>query len=240
MDNNNKFTEIAYIYALKDPFNFTIRYVGKTIHPKSRLSDHISECRNIKVQHRRARWIRTLLKKDIRPIFECIKICPLSDYEYHESFYIKKYMSDKLTNSDESDQGNKKRKKDVIDRVSKKNSKCVYQYDLSGNFMKKHQGIRTAAKELNISHSNISRCCNSLFKHSGGFIFSYEKKEVNKVVNPNAVRKQVVEIDKFGNEIDRWESIMECSRKTGIDNGNISRVCNGISKHIKKRFFIFS
>lgn len=31
---------------------------------------------------------------------------------------------------------------------------------------------------------------------------------------------------------------MECSRQTGIDNGNISRVCSGKLKHIHNRIFI--
>ena len=47
MENNN--TEIAYIYALLDPRDNEVRYIGKTTQPKNRLSGHIRECKNIKL-----------------------------------------------------------------------------------------------------------------------------------------------------------------------------------------------
>lgn len=239
--NNIKgeYVNIAYIYILIDPNDLVVRYVGKTVYPKYRLSGHITECKKENVHHRRARWIRSLLKNNLKPILKFVKICPLSEYKYYESFYIKKYMSDKLTNSDETGQGNINRLKEVSDRISKKMGKKVYQYDLVGNLINTYNSTRTAASKLGISHTNISRCCNGIYKHAGGYIFSYEGIKVNKVENPNAIKKPVIEVDNLGNEINRWSSIMECSRNTKIDNGNISRVCNGILHSIKNRRFKF-
>ena len=238
-NNNNNNTEIAYIYALLDPRDNQVRYIGKTTQPTKRLKSHISECKSIKSLHYRAMWIKSLLKKELLPIIKFLKICPLSDFEKYETEYISIYKSDKLTNSDETGSGNTGRKKEVLDRQSKSSGRIVYQYDLDGKFIKEYQSVRFAADCLNLSHSNISRSCNGISKHAGGFIFRYEKVNVEKLENPNAVKKSVIEIDTLGKEIGRWNSIMECTRLIGIDNSNISRVCNGERKSIKGRYFKF-
>lgn len=238
-NNNNNNTEIAYIYALLDPRDNEVRYIGKTTQPKNRLSGHIRECKNIKSLHYRAKWIRSLLKKELFPIIKFLKICPLSDFVKYETEYIQIYKNDKLTNSDETGSGNTGRKKEVLDRQSKSSGRVVYQYDLDGNFIQEFRSVRFAADCLSLSHSNISRSCNGLSKHAGGFVFRYEKVIVEKIDNPNAVKKCVIEVDVLGNEINKWESLMDCTRDTKIDNSNISRVCNGIRKSIKGRYFKF-
>lgn len=232
--------EIAYIYGLVDPTNNEIRYIGKTVNPKNRLSGHITESKKLNITHYRAKWIRKLTSIGFRPEIKFLRVCSLDDFEKYETEYIKIYSNNRLTNSDETGQGNKNRKREVLDRQSESMGRKVYQYDLEGNFIKEYRSVRTAAKELNTNHANITRCCNGEYKHTQGFIFRYDKMGVDKVENPNAVKKMVVEIDKNGVEIGRWSSLMECSRLTGIDNGNISRVCNGIRENIKGRFFKFS
>ena len=115
----------------------------------------------------------------------------------------------------------------------------VYQYDLEGNFISEYKSTRDAARKLKNSHSNISRCCNNIMRHSHGYIFKYSKQEVEPIINPNAVKKIVIEVDLVGIEINRWDSIMNCSRDTKINNGNLSRVCNGKSISAKGRSFKF-
>jgi len=232
-------TEITYIYVLIDPKDGSVRYVGKTSNPKSRLSGHITECKKEKYKHRRANWIRSLLIENLKPIIKFIKVCPLNDFEKVEEHYISVFKSDKLTNSDETGQGNKNRIKEVLIRQSQNSGRTVYQYDLEGNFIREYRSARNAAKELYLDHSNIVRCCNGSAKHAGGYIFRYDKSIVDRVENPNATKKKVIEIDEFGNKIGSWNSIMDCSRSTGIDNSHISRICNGLNKSIKKRRFIF-
>jgi hypothetical protein len=233
--------EIAYIYALIDPRNDEIRYIGKTIYPKKRLSLHISECKRDDVIHYRSNWIKKLLNLDMKPLLRILKVCSLSEFEKYEMYYIDLYKENRLTNSDETGQGNIGRKKEVIDRIKSKTSRKVYQYNLDGIFLNEYKSVREASRLLNLSHSNISRCCNYISKHCGGFIFRYEKSNnINPLLKPNAVKKSVIEIDEFGNKINEWVSIMECSRFTGIDSGGISRVCNCLFKSIKGRYFKFS
>ena len=230
-------TDIAYIYALLDPRDNEVRYIGKTINPTKRLSEHLADSK--REYNYRSMWIKSLVRENLKPLIKFLKICPLSDFVKYETEYIKLYKNDKLTNSDETGQGTVGRRQEIIDRVSKRMGRIVYQYDLDGNFIKEYKSVRDAAKFLSLSHSNISRSCNGISKHAGGFIFRYDNIFVDKINNPNAVRKLVVELDELGNEIGKWNSVMDCSRDTKIDNSNISRVCNGIRKSTGGRYFKF-
>lgn len=229
------YTTITYIYAL---FNINepdiIRYIGKTNNPKRRLKEHLKEKYGYKYK-----WIKSFDAKKYLGL-KILAICPLSDFEYHEEYYIKKYQSDKLTNSDETGQGNKNRKREIIENAAEKTSKIVYQFDLNGNFISKYKSAREAGRKLCISHSYIVRSCNGIFKHSRGYIFSYNKDiDIKPLKNPNAIKKIIIEIDLNNNVINEWNSLMECSRDTKLDNGNLSRVCNGKIKSIKGRLFKF-
>lgn len=236
MENN---CEIAYIYGLIDPRDGEIRYIGKTKNPKTRLSGHITESKKNNSDNYRLKWLRKLSKLGLSPGIIFLKICQVDDFEKYETEYIKKYSNNRLTNSDDTGQGNKNRKREILDRQSQKLGKKVFQYELNGIFIKEYRSARQAASELKTNHANIVRCCNGLYKHTLGFIFSYEKKDVIKVSNPNAIKKSVIEIDEFGNQINIWISLMDCSKDTGIDNGNLSRVCNGKISSIKSRYFKF-
>lgn len=229
-------TDIAYIYSLIDPISKKVRYIGKTVNPKYRLSGHITE--SLKTHNYRCNWIKSLLKKDMMPIFKILEICPLKNYEEREAYHISLYDFNQLTNSDERGQGNKNRRREIIENAKYKN-KIVYQYDLGGNFIKEYKSVREASRQLSISHANITRCCNQIVKHASGFIFSYKKENPDPIKKPNAVKLPVIEIDSSGNNLNEWKSIMDCSRDTGIDHGNLSRICNGKKKSIKGRYFIF-
>lgn len=232
-------TDIAYIYALIDPRDESIRYIGKTINPKSRMSCHISECKKSDRNYR-LNWVRNLLSNGLHPKMKILKICSLSDFIQWESFYIEMYQSDLLTNGDTTGQGNIGRKREIIDQSVQKISKTVYQFDLNGEFIREWGSTREASRHLNISHGNISKCCNGVFKNANMYIFRYDRNsKIDPINNPNAQKKKVIEIDKNGLIIDQWDCLMDCSRQTGIDNGNLSRVCNGINKSVRSRFFRF-
>jgi hypothetical protein len=230
-------TDIAYIYALLDPRDNEVRYIGKTINPKRRLVEHLNDSK--REYNYRAMWIKSLLKENIKPLIKFLKICPLSDFVKYETEYIQLYKNGKLTNSDETGQGSIGRRQEILDKQSEKMGRIVYQYDLDGNFIQEFRSVRFAADCLSLSHSNISRSCNGKSKHAGGFVFRYDKVIVEKVDNPNAVKKSVIELNELGNKIGKWNSIMACSRDTKIDSSNISRVCNGLRDSIKGRYFKF-
>ena len=230
-------TDIAYIYALIDPRNNKVRYVGKSTSPRNRKYQHISE--RLSFKHHKANWIQNLYDEGLRPEMKILEVCPLENFEERESYHISLFNFDDLTNSDVSGQGNKNRRSEII-LNSKYRTKKVYQFNLNGDFLNEYKSVREAARILNLSHANITRCCNGIWKHNNGFIFSYNRDVyIYPILKPNAVKKSVVEIDDKGDIIKEWKSLMDCSRDTGIDNGNLSRVCNNILKHIKNRRFCF-
>lgn len=230
-------TEITYIYILIDPRDNIVRYVGKTSRPKRRLKEHIADSKRF--NDRKSRWINSLKKVNMIPIFKIIKVCPIRDFILYETQYIKLYKSNKLTNSDETGQGFHNRHRSIIRKISKNRYKKVYQYELTGNLIKVFNSIKEASISLNINAGNISKCCNDKFKHTGGFIFKFTNHKIQSLLNANAIRKSVIEIDKDNNPIKMWNSLMDCSRETNIDNGNLSKVCNNKILHIHNRIFRF-
>lgn len=52
-------------------------------------------------------------------------------------------------------------------------AKPVAQYNLDGQFIKNFPSVRSAAKELNLDSSTISKVCRGQNKTHGGFIFKY-------------------------------------------------------------------
>lgn len=70
---------IGYIYALLDPRDRQIRYIGKTIHKaESRYKEHIaSATRPAQNETHCRRWIRRLIKDGYRPILVVLRRCPV-------------------------------------------------------------------------------------------------------------------------------------------------------------------
>lgn len=62
----------------------------------------------------------------------------------------------------------------VKERISKSNSKKVYQYDLNGNLIKVWDNARIAS-ENGFTRSSISHCCLGRRKKHKGYIWSYKQ-----------------------------------------------------------------
>lgn len=242
--------EIRYIYVLKDPRDNSVRYVGMTKDPKKRFYNH---CRDRKRKNnKKSTWTNSLFNAGLKPAMEIVKEARASHIHIWEEYFIahyKKIGCDLLNYDDKgigilgeiSKEEFARVRKLAVEATKKSLSEKIVQYDLSGNFIKEFNSFRDAERETGINHGNISKCCSGKFKHTSGFIF--RKKEASQVLTPvsvpNAAKKPIVEVDNSGNIIKEYISIGEASRDTGIDNGNISRVCNGIRKSIKGRFFKF-
>mgnify|MGYP003338373331 CR=1 FL=1 len=78
----------VWIYALKDPRDNEIKYVGKSNNPEKRLKGHIYKA---KYEHtRKGNWIKKLIKLKLLPILEILKETNEDEYQEWEEFYIKK------------------------------------------------------------------------------------------------------------------------------------------------------
>ena len=110
--------------------------------------------------------------------------------------------------------------------------KKVDKYDLNGNFIATYPSLLDAARSVNvINGSQIALCCNGKIQKAKGFVFRWQGEPFEKfIVERLSNDKRMVEqLDDFGNVIAEYSSISEASRKTGIPNTNIVKVCKGNS-----------
>lgn len=79
---------VVYIYILRDPRTNEIKYVGKTVDPRSRSKKHglPSQLRGSGV--RKVKWILELRSIGLRPIFEIIEECTEENWEERERYWI--------------------------------------------------------------------------------------------------------------------------------------------------------
>lgn len=97
-----------YIYALHCPIAKTVRYIGKTNNPESRLMNHISAAKRERKDHYTARWIRKLVREGFKPTMEILETLPDSEpWEEYERFYIEhgEYFGWRLTNTNPGGEG---------------------------------------------------------------------------------------------------------------------------------------
>jgi len=95
---------LIYIYALIDPFTKEIRYIGKSIRPKERLTNHCNE----KSKTWRTNWIQSVLKKGKRPEISILQsLEDNEDWQKAEIQWIKrgKKLGWRLTNCTDGGDG---------------------------------------------------------------------------------------------------------------------------------------
>lgn len=63
------------------------------------------------------------------------------------------------------------------ERISKKLSKTVYQYNLDGVLVTEYPSAREVERQLGFNHSNIASCCRGNLKSVCGFIWKYKSPE---------------------------------------------------------------
>lgn len=79
----------VYIYGLKDPRDFQIKYIGKTIDVDRRRKEHNQIHRNKK--SKKNSWIIHLIKNGMQPIFEILEDCEETNWVEREVYWIQYY-----------------------------------------------------------------------------------------------------------------------------------------------------
>lgn len=249
--------ENVFIYALIDPRNDHVRYIGKANNPKDRYKNHFNSTRD-KNTHKR-NWINSVRKDGLRPELVIIDEVPESEWIYWEKFYISlfKTWGFNLVNYTEGGDGStfgnsgswkkgniphnkgipcsdftKKKIKDKLTGISNVNSyKPIIQYDLNYIMIKRYKCIKDAVDESNgfFSSGKISSCCLGKRKHHREFIWKYDNGvEIDKK-KFKLLKKPVIQYDNNLMELKRYSSIKEASKETGVCNTNITFCCKGKS-----------
>ena len=78
------------IYALVDPRDNTVRYVGKTSDPSARLAQHIE---NTAGKGHKNVWVRDLKASGLRPTMEILERVPVAEWEAAERRWIAFYST---------------------------------------------------------------------------------------------------------------------------------------------------
>jgi hypothetical protein len=138
------------IYGLYNPEDAIqeIRYVGFTeFTPEQRIIDHIAGAKKSADTHKK-KWVRKLLRKDVRPAYKVLEITTAEDWKQRERYWIafyRKLHGKRLTNSTDGGEGLINPTNDVRKKIGKKVSIA-----LIGNQYRK--GIpHTAESSKNIS-----------------------------------------------------------------------------------------
>jgi len=221
-------TEFSYIYTLIDPFTNEIRYIGKTIDPLYRYWTHFRD-QELSYDTYKNRWLKKLMKKNQLPFMNIIAKCKFKNSNKMERHYITFYKNKgiKLTNTTKGGDGwpagtpmiGKHQKGNYqihqfkkVKAINKFNNKEILYFD----------GVKIAAKKLNISKENISDCLRKLIKSIGGYHWFYanEKIKIPTYYKPKLVQGKHVQTGK----IIIFKSTYDVK---GFCQSSVAKACNG-------------
>lgn len=234
------------IYALTDPCSGKIVYIGETKKTLGmRLTNHICS----KTKGDLQLWIKKLVENGDRPGIILIDEIPDTEITFWETHYIWLFRSwdYNLFNKYEGGKSRVEIKK-VKHSTVLTNTCPLIVLDKNNNVIKEFDSKIDASRELNIDINRIDEilsgrksCGKGLIKVAKsykGYTF-VRKKDYDPNKDYTVTRKKeykgkygriVQQYDLQGNLINEYVSTTDANRKTGIDCGMISNVCNG-KKH---------
>jgi len=221
MNNDNDST--VYIYALIDPRDERVRYVGQAVNPARRFRKHLTDKR---FSNRKRAWIDELILLEKEPIMEVIEECQKGTVGEREQYWITHFRDlhpDLLNISD----GGRYGSWTMGDESRKKISDAQKGRTRSDEHRKK---LSDGLKGLTRSDETKKRMSDS--KKGCTFTDEHKKKlSDSRKGKPNPRRQRpVAQYALSGSFIQQFPSGKEAGEKTGIDIGNISACVNNRSR----------
>ena len=200
----------TYIYILRHPETFEVKYVGKTNNIKRRFAQHKSKkCLEKTGSKKLASWILKLLSNNLFPIMEIIEECD-DNWAEREKYWISYYSNTTtLCNLSEGGEG-------------------VGHNDSTKSKIKNALvGRKRSDEEKEAISKAMTDKKRGKYTNTEGHKKRYENPEERKKCSIK-LRKKVGQYDLENNLIQEFESAREASRQLNIDCGSISKCCRGI------------
>lgn len=122
-------------------------------------------------------------------------------------------------------------------------SKKVYQYSISGDFMKEWDCLREIGRVLNKSYNNIGDCCRGKTKSAYDFQWFYEYKGIKinciKARNHVSLQKNVFKFDLYGDMLETYPSLTKAAIANKLNKSNLG-ACIKNQTPIKKFYFSYN
>ena len=194
--------EKTYIYALIDPRNDNVKYIGKSNNPQERYKNHINSSRD-KNTHKR-NWIKLIKSEGYKPELLILDYVHIDEWRFWEIFYIDlfKFYGFDLVNhtigGDGASYGNStsykkgmiphnkgvpmreesknKIREKLVGLPNKSSHKPIIKMDLDYNIIERYASGDHAHKESNgyYLNSKISLCCSGKRETHRGFKWAYD------------------------------------------------------------------
>lgn len=207
----------TYIYILKHPEIFEVKYVGKTNNIKRRFAQHKSKkCLEKTGSKKLASWILKLLSNDLLPIMEIIEECE-DNWIEREKHWISYYSNTNLCNLSEGGEG--------VGHNNSTKSKITL------------LGRKRTDEEKQAISKAMTGIKRGKYNNTEGHKKRYENLEEREKCGAK-LRKKVGQYDLENNLIQEFESLREASRQLAIDCGSISKCCRNI-KYESLNGFVF-
>lgn len=105
----------------------------------------------------------------------------------------------------------------------------IHRYSLNGEYLDSWESTKQIQRELKIDSSSVGKVLNGKRNSAGGFLWSYELKNLIEPLNKNktSIPKQVVQLSLNDEVVKEFSSLAEAAKAVSGDNRLISRVCNG-------------
>jgi len=236
----------VYIYGLIDPSTNELRYVGKSISPKTRLRKHISE-RNLHDTYK-DRWLCKLHDNKLKPEIIILDIVDESEWVFWEQHYISyfKCLGCRLTNATlggdqpPSTKGRKHSEESKLKMSKSKIGKSIPWLNNGNPRTKKHRDNLSKSLKGRISPNKGKKFSEEYKKklskahkglQSGDKHPMYGKKHNDKTKKKLSEHfsLKIVQLSLNNEFIQIWDSIKKAQEGINIKNG-ISNCCQGKQK----------
>ena len=188
---------VIYIYTLSHPLSGEVKYVGKTIDPKSRLRHHIKDAKSGRRNNLSCNWVKSLLKLGLQPKMDIIDEIK-GDWEWLEVYWISQFKTWGFNLKNLTEGGDSNPMSNPISRKKLSNK-------LKGRVRsKKHcDAISNAKKGISVHTKESKEKISEKTKGNKNPFYGKKHSEENK----KKMGEPVLQYDMKGNFIKEWYSV---------------------------------